>query len=137
MLALATIGTEAAKAGAGAASSQAAIPIVGPGLAIAAMASIVAAVGGMAGKVPSAAKGFDIPRGLNPLTQLHEREMVLPASLADTVRDMAAARVAGESPQVRQPIQLRAAKAGDFFMINRNELADVLRVLGAEFKLRP
>jgi hypothetical protein len=38
----------------------------------------------------SAAGGYDIPSGVNPLTQLHEREMVLPANLADTVRDMAA-----------------------------------------------
>lgn len=36
--------------------------------------------------IPSAAGGWDIPRGMNPLTQLHEREMVLPANIADVVR---------------------------------------------------
>jgi hypothetical protein len=36
----------------------------------------------------AAAKGFDIPAGVNPVTQLHQREMVLPAELADAVRDM-------------------------------------------------
>jgi hypothetical protein len=37
----------------------------------------------------SASGGFDIPAGQNPITQLHAREMVLPASLADPIRDMA------------------------------------------------
>jgi hypothetical protein len=37
-----------------------------------------------------AEQGYDVPAGINPLTQLHAREMVLPADLADTVRGMAA-----------------------------------------------
>jgi hypothetical protein len=36
-----------------------------------------------------AEKGYDVPSGVNPMTQLHAREMVLPATLADTVRNMA------------------------------------------------
>jgi hypothetical protein len=36
----------------------------------------------------SAAGGFDIPAGVNPITQLHQREMVLPARLANPMRDM-------------------------------------------------
>jgi len=43
----------------------------------------------------SAAGGFDIPSNLNPVTQLHAREMVLPADLADTVRAMAGGAGAG------------------------------------------
>lgn len=88
-LSIASIGASAAKAGAGAAESQASIPYVGPILAIAAMAAIFAGVMGMSSKVPSAAGGFDIPRGLNPLTQLHAEEMVLPSPLANAVRRMA------------------------------------------------
>jgi hypothetical protein len=42
------------------------------------------------GALASAAKGFDIPRGMNPVTQLHSEEMVLPAHLANAVRGMAA-----------------------------------------------
>jgi hypothetical protein len=38
----------------------------------------------------SAAGGYDIPAGQNPVTQLHAREMVLPAALADGVRNMTA-----------------------------------------------
>jgi hypothetical protein len=137
-LTMAGIGADAAKAGSGAASSQASIPYVGPILAIAAMAAILAAVGGMSSKVPSAAGGFDIPKGMNPLTQLHEREMVLPANLADTVRNMAAAGGGDAAPRQTTPVQLRAANVGrDFLMMNRNDLAAVLRTLGAEFKLRP
>jgi hypothetical protein len=92
LMAMAGIGVKAAEAGAGAAASQASIPIIGPGLALAAMASVFAAVAGMSGKVPSAARGYDIPFGVNPLTQLHEREMVLPAPQADVIRDMADGR---------------------------------------------
>lgn len=88
----AKIGQSAASAGAGAAESQASIPYIGPILAIAAMAAIFAAVMGMkskaSGSTPSAAGGFDIPSGVNPLTQLHEKEMVLPQEQADAVRNM-------------------------------------------------
>ena len=41
------------------------------------------------GLLASAAGGFDIPSGINPVTQLHEREMVLPAQYADVIRSMA------------------------------------------------
>jgi len=37
----------------------------------------------------SASGGFDIPAGLNPVTQLHAREMVLPAQHADVIRSLA------------------------------------------------
>ena len=30
------------------------------------------------GRIASAEGGFDVPRGLNPVTQLHQEEMVLP-----------------------------------------------------------
>jgi len=89
LMALGVIGTNAATAGAGAAASQADIPIAGPFLAAGAMAATFAAVMAMGSRVPSAAGGFDIPKGVNPLTQLHEREMVLPARHADVIRAMA------------------------------------------------
>jgi hypothetical protein len=43
----------------------------------------------MSQKPPSARGGFDIPPGLNPVTQLHEKEMVLPAEQADVIRRLA------------------------------------------------
>ncbi|MBT9165866.1 MAG: hypothetical protein DDT25_00528 [Chloroflexi bacterium] len=36
-----------------------------------------------------AARGYDIPAGVNPVTQLHQKEMVLPAEQADVIRRMA------------------------------------------------
>jgi hypothetical protein len=36
-----------------------------------------------------AAQGFDVPAGVNPVTQLHQKEMVLPAEHAETIRSMA------------------------------------------------
>jgi len=86
-IAMAGMGMDAAKAGTGAAASQASIPIVGPALALAAMASVFAAVSGMSSKVPSARGGWSIPSGVNPLTQLHEEEMVLPRDIANPMRD--------------------------------------------------
>ena len=38
----------------------------------------------------SAAGGYDIPAGVNPITQLHESEMVLPKQHADVIRGLAA-----------------------------------------------
>jgi hypothetical protein len=40
---------------------------------------------------PSAAAGYDVPPGVNPLTQLHEEEMVLPAEYANVIRGLAGA----------------------------------------------
>lgn len=94
-LTLAGIGMDATKAASGAAASQAEIPVIGPGLAFAAMAAMMLAVGGLSSKVPSAAGGFDIPAGLNPLTQLHEQEMVLPASIANPLRNSLAGEGGG------------------------------------------
>ncbi|MEI7443262.1 MAG: phage tail tape measure protein [Burkholderiales bacterium] len=83
------ISASAARAGAAAFASTAAIPIVGPELAPAAAAASYAGAMSFASglSVASASKGFDIPAGMNPMTQLHEREMVLPAKYADPLRD--------------------------------------------------
>ena len=45
-----------------------------------------AGVAALAGKVASARGGYDIPAGVNPMTQLHEEEMVLPKQHANTIR---------------------------------------------------
>jgi hypothetical protein len=39
----------------------------------------------------SAAGGYDIPRGVNPMVQAHESEMILPRTIADPLRAMIAA----------------------------------------------
>ena len=40
------------------------------------------------GTLTLAAGGYDVPAGINPITQLHAQEMVLPARLANPMRDM-------------------------------------------------
>jgi hypothetical protein len=47
-------------------------------------------VAGLAIAEASAEKGYDIPAGTNPVTQLHEKEMVLPKAQADVIRGLAA-----------------------------------------------
>jgi hypothetical protein len=84
-----TIAGHAATAGAGAYAATAVIPVIGPALAPAAAAAAYAGAMTYQLLVPAAKQGFDIPQGVNPLTQLHEQEMVLPAPLANAVRDMA------------------------------------------------
>ena len=71
---------------AGAFKAMVSIPYIGPVLAVAAGASALALVGGLAGKIKSARGGYDIPAGVNPVTQLHEEEMVLPKQHANTIR---------------------------------------------------
>jgi hypothetical protein len=85
--AMKTIMIHAKEAAAAAFSSVAAIPIVGPFLAPPAAAAAFAATAAFANF--SAEGGFNIPAGVNPVTQLHQEEMVLPAELANAVRDMA------------------------------------------------
>lgn len=76
-------------AASGAYAATAAIPVVGPALAPAAAATALA---GAMSFLPLAFAegGFDIPSGVNPLTQLHEEEMVLPKNLANPLRSLLA-----------------------------------------------
>ncbi|MBU3640018.1 hypothetical protein [Polynucleobacter sp. AP-RePozz3-80-G7] len=69
-----------------------------------------------------AEKGFDIPAGMNPITQLHQKEMVLPAEQADVIRGMASSG----SPTIK----LNAVPMkGGFLMMHKNELAKVIKDL--------
>jgi hypothetical protein len=86
--AIARISQYAVEGAAAAFKSIAAIPIIGPALAPAAAAAAGLAIVGFAGRIASARGGYDIPAGVNPMTQLHQSEMVLPAALADRVRGM-------------------------------------------------
>ena len=117
----AVVGVNAAEAASGAAASVAPTPFVGPALAAAAFAATMGLVLG-AKSLFSASQGFDVPGGLNPVTQLHEREMVLPAEQADVIRGMAS----GGSPTIK----LNAVPMkGGFLMMHKNELAKVIKDL--------
>lgn len=86
--ALKTIAMKAYEAAAGAYSAIAQIPVVGPFIAPGIAAATLAAVIGLGAKIASAAQGYDIPSGVNPLVQAHAEEMVLPAKLANPLRKM-------------------------------------------------
>lgn len=134
----AVVSSNAVQAASGAAASQASIPYVGPILAVAAMAAMMAAVMGLMGggggggststttRIPSAAGGWDIPAGINPLTQLHENEMVLPAEHAQTIRDMAGQGGGGDTIVIN-------TTGGDF--IHKKDLAKLLKQLNRDFKI--
>lgn len=67
-------------------------PIAGMGLAgtIKALGySSAAMTAGVAIAEASAEGGYDIPGGVNPVTQLHEKEMVLPKAQAEVIRGLA------------------------------------------------
>lgn len=67
-------------------------PIIGPPLAMAIRVMGYASAGIVLGTtIASAEGGYDIPAGKNPVTQLHEKEMVLPKAQADVIRGLAAA----------------------------------------------
>lgn len=67
-------------------AAMSAIPVIGPVLGVAAGIAAFAGVSAIVGKVASASGGYDIPSGVNPMTQLHEEEMVLPKQHANTIR---------------------------------------------------
>lgn len=84
------ITANAGEAASGAAASQAAIPIAGPALAAAAAAAIFALVIAFKGgqrSTPSAAGGWwEVPS--DTMAMIHKKEMVMPAHLAEGVREM-------------------------------------------------
>lgn len=85
----AEIKSNIAKAGSGGVASMAAAPYPINLSAPLFGAAMAAAAGFYAPATASAAGGYDIPAGVNPLTQLHAREMVLPAKHADVIRGLA------------------------------------------------
>ncbi len=50
---------------------------------------------GLAIAEAAAEGGYDIPAGVNPVTQLHEKEMVLPKAQAEVIRGLASRGGAG------------------------------------------
>lgn len=105
-----------------------AIPIVGPVLAPVVAGATFLGVAALAGSIASAEGGYDIPRGLNPITQLHEREMVLPRAQADAVRSIADG--GGEGGGGTYNINISAVDASGvrrFMMDNKSALADALK----------
>jgi hypothetical protein len=83
---VADVVSAAGVAGANAATSAA---FAGPVAAAAAAATTAAAVMESMMPLATAARGFDVPAGATPWTMLHPREMVLPADIAQPLREWA------------------------------------------------
>lgn len=133
---LSEITKEAGKAGAAGVASMAGAPwpinMSAPAFG-AAMSAAAMAYAPMA----SAAGGFDIPSGVNPVTQLHAKEMVLPSKYADVIRGMADGGEGGgyDGPQSLS-LSLSAFDAAGvkrFLLDNRAELADALKSAARDF----
>lgn len=128
--ALGLISTSASTGAAAAAASTAAIPIVGPELAPAAGAAMYAEIMGFSAGLASAKGGYDIPAGVNPVTQLHQREMVLPEKQADVIRGLAG----GEGKDVHFHVHaIDAAGVRKFFLDNTGAMTDSLRRAARNF----
>lgn len=120
------IASHAATAGAAGVASAAAIPgygwMIAPGVGQAMFAAAMAF--SAANAIPAAARGFDVPAGLNPVTQLHQREMVLPQKYADVVRAMADGGGGGQGMSITLAVQaLDARSFGEFLDSRTDELA--------------
>lgn len=129
---LVSIMNDAYEAMAGAYAAISGIPFVGPFLAPAVAAGAFTVVAGLAGSVMSAEGGYDIPGGVNPMTQLHEREMVLPSQHADVIR--ALGENGGLGASSGPPIILKGISSAKFFITERKSLVDALAMAGREFK---
>lgn len=117
------------EAAAAAFKAVAGIPYIGPFLAVAASAAALATVGGLAKSIASARGGYDVPAGVNPMTQLHEKEMVLPAKYADVIRSMSDGSIGGGGGDTYN-FTLNAVDARSVKRLlrdNRDEIAQSLR----------
>ncbi len=142
--ATAVVGANAAEASSGAAAAVAPTPFIGPALAVAAALAMMSFVMGMGNKgggssttttrIPSASRGFDIPRGLNPMTQLHEEEMVLPAHIANPLRDSLAQGSADAQGAGQGGTVVIHTTGGDF--IHKRDLAKVLTAMKRDYRFQ-
>lgn len=120
------VASNAAIAATAAMASVAAIPFYGWAMAPEVGAATYATAMAF---MPSAEKGYDIPAGVNPITQLHEKEMVLPEGPAETLR-----RLEGNSGGMVLNISAIDAKGvRDFFMDNAHNLAPAMKKIQRQF----
>lgn len=131
--AIKSIMNDAWEAMAGAYKAIAAIPIVGPFMAPVVAAGAFATVAGFAGSIISAEGGYDIPKGLNPVAQLHQNEMVLPSKYADTIRALSDGGGAGGAPVHVHINAMDAKSVRDYFKANSHTLAPALRNMARNF----
>lgn len=130
---LAQVMGNAYKAASGAYAAIVGIPYVGPFLAPAAAAVAFAATAAFGSGI-SAEGGYDIPAGVNPLVQTHQREMILPSEHADTIRSLSANGAAAGGGDVHFHVNtMDAGGVKDFLKRNAHVMAPGLRSLARNF----
>jgi hypothetical protein len=119
------ISKSAAMAGAAGLASFAAAPwpidMGAPAFGAAMSAAALAFMPGAA-----AEQGYDIPAGVNPVVQAHQKEMILPSAQADVIRSMADGGSAGSAIHIHVH-SMDAAGVRRFLMDNKHTVAEVLR----------
>lgn len=124
---IAKIMADANEAAAAAYKAVVGIPVVGPALAPVAAGVAFGAVAAYRTAIPSAEGGWDIPAGATGLMRYHEREMMLPAEHADTIRSLKDGGVSRSLPNVSVNINAVDARGvKSLFMENKRELADAI-----------
>jgi hypothetical protein len=111
------------------AATEAAAGAASVGGPYAAVLGIAAAAAEFAGLTPyiglaAASGGYDIPSGVNPLTQLHQQEMVLPAKFANVIRDLAGGGSRGNS---NTTYQINAMDTRSFMSRNGSQIVKGLK----------
>jgi hypothetical protein len=132
--ALTQITDASAVSGANAFASTAAIPIIGPELAPAAAMAASAGAMGFASRL-SAKSGFDVPAGINPIMQIHEKEMVLPSAQADVIRGMAEGGGGGGGNVTLHINAVDGKSVRDLFMREGAALADAIQRQARNMKM--
>jgi hypothetical protein len=121
---------EAAEAGVLAGQSAAAIPGIGWLIALPAAGAVVGGL--IALGLSSASGGYDIGAE-NPITQLHAREMVLPAHIADPLRESLANGGPGGGGDTYQ-VTVQAVDAAGFERVLQNNEAAVVKFVSQAHK---
>lgn len=127
--ALSQISANAGVAATAAMASVAAIPFVGWAMAPEVGAATYGTAMAYSASIASAAGGYDIPAGINPQAQLHEKEMVLPAHIADPLRQMISGG-GGGGPKVALNVHQMDSEN---FMIKKKDLLAHIENLNRRF----
>ncbi|QDD62645.1 hypothetical protein EJD96_00050 (plasmid) [Herbaspirillum seropedicae] len=123
--------SNASIAAAAAMASVAAIPLIGWAMAPAVGAETYATAMAF---LPSAAGGYDIPAGVNPLVQTHEKEMILPAKHADTIRRLGESGSGGGGGDTHYHINAMDARSlRDYLKANASSLAPSIKKINRNF----
>ena len=133
-MAIKNVATSAWQAAAGAYAAMAAVPMIGPVLAPVVAAGALAAVISLGSHIASAEGGWEnVPS--DQLAMIHKNEMILPAQVADSVRNMASGTGDGGAPMHVHIHAMDAASFHDYLKQSANQAA-LIKVLGGAMKNR-